>query len=85
MVLGWLLLGGYFTSEEQTSSVFCRSGDPLNLSISVIACVSVCGFSLVVVVGQAASSWMCSVYDIHLIILLCYLQRLSVDNFSAVS
>jgi hypothetical protein len=39
----------------------------------------------VVVVGQAASSWMCSVYDIHLIILLCYLQRLSVDNFSAVS
>jgi hypothetical protein len=40
MVLGWLLLGRYFTTEEETSYVFCRSGNPLHLSISVIACVS---------------------------------------------
>jgi hypothetical protein len=40
MVLGWLLLGRYFTTEEETSSVSCRSGNPLHLSISVIACVS---------------------------------------------
>jgi hypothetical protein len=40
MVLGWLLLGRYFTTEEETFSVFGRSGNPLHLSISVIACVS---------------------------------------------
>ncbi len=36
-------------------------------------------------VQQADSSWMCLLYDIQLITLLSYLQRLSVNFFPAVS